>query len=282
MNPRLSATARDPHLERDTGLGLGAAIAVHALLIAGLVFVVQWKSEPPAAVYAELWAPGAAPAAPVEAPPPPPPPPPKAAPEPEPEKPADIVVKTEPKKPEPKKPEPKPEPKKPEPKKPEPKPEPKKPEPKKPEPKPEPKPDPKAAEREAKAAEARHKAELARVMGQSSSAAPGGSPNAVPGAGLSGSAAATYAGQVIGCVRPHIVFAVPDGARRGQFVANFSVRLLPTGEQVGAPKLVKPSGLAAYDAAVERAIRRCDPFPSPKGGTPPREVLLQFDPVELR
>lgn len=265
---------RDPALERDTGLGFAAALAAHAALVIGLILTVHWKSEPPAAVYAELWAPGAAPAPAIEPEPAPPPPPPRVAPEPEPEKPADIVVKTEPKKkPEPKKPEPKPEPKKPEPKKPEPKPEPKK---------PEPKPDPKAAEREAKAAEARRQAELARVMGQSSNAPAGGSPNAVPGAGLSGAAAATYAGQVIACVRPHIVFAVPDGARRGQFVADFLVRLLPTGEQVGAPKLVKSSGLAAYDAAVERAIRRCDPFPNPRGSAPPREVLLQFDPVDLR
>lgn len=267
---------RLPREERDFGAAFFLALAIHAALVAGLVLAVHWKSEPPAAVYAELWAPAAAPAAaPAPEPAPPPPPPPKAAaPEPEPEKPADIVVKTEPPK---KKPEPKPEPRKPEPKKPEPKPEPRKPEPKKPEPR----PDPRAAEREAKAAEARHQAELARVMGQSGNAPAAGSPNAQPGAtGLSGSAAATYAGQVIGCVRPHIVFAVPDGARRGQFVADFLVKLLPTGEQVGAPKLVKSSGLAAYDAAVERAIRRCDPFPSPKGSAPPRELPLRFDPVD--
>ena len=264
---------RQTRPERDIGPAFVLALMVHALLIAGLVFAVHWKSEPPAAVYAELWAPGAAPP-PTVAPPPPPPTPPKAEPEPEPEKPADIVVKTEPKKVE-KKPEPKKEEKKPEPRKPEP---PKKIEPPK---KPEPKPDPKAAEREAKAAEARHKAELARVMGQTTGPV-GGSPNAVPGAGLSGGAAATYADQVIACVRPHIVFAVPDGVKRHQFEAHFTVNLLPTGELVGAPKLVKPSGLPAYDAAVERAIRRCDPFPSPRGSAPPRAITLVFDPVETR
>ncbi|HKO68883.1 MAG TPA: TonB family protein [Burkholderiaceae bacterium] len=45
---------------------------------------------------------------------------------------------------------------------------------------------------------------------------------------------------------------------------------------------MKGSGLAAYDQAVERAIRRCDPFPPPREGTMPRSVRLLFDPVETR
>lgn len=260
--------------ERDMGVSFAAALAIHLILIAGLLLAVRWKTEPPAPVYAELWAPagGGAPApAPVPAPQPAhAPPPPKPAKAPEPPRAADIAVKTEP----PKK---KPEPPREEKKKPEParKPEAaKKSEPAKPA---EPRPDAAAERREAQAAEQRRQAELARVMGQSGP--PGGSPAGVSG-GMSSTALATYSGQVVACVRPHIVFAVPDGTRAKQYVARFTVNLLPTGEQVGTPKLVKSSGLPAFDAAVERAIRRCDPFPSPRGSAPPRSLDLEFDPVD--
>jgi colicin import membrane protein len=65
-----------------------------------------------------------------------------------------------------------------------------------------------------------------------------------------------------------------------QYVSEFEVQLLPTGEQAGAPRLLKSSGLAAYDQAVERAIRRCDPFPRPRDGAMPRSLRLTFDPVD--
>ena len=81
---------------------------------------------------------------------------------------------------------------------------------------------------------------------------------------------------------PHIVFNVPDGVDPKQHVAEFEVQLLPTGEQATAPKLLKASGLAAYDQAVERAIRRCDPFPRPREGAMPRSLRLTFDPVDTR
>jgi colicin import membrane protein len=87
---------------------------------------------------------------------------------------------------------------------------------------------------------------------------------------------------VVGCIRPHIVFNVPDGVKPKQHVAEFEVQLLPTGEQATAPRLLKASGLGAYDQAVERAIRRCDPFPRPREGAMPRSLRLTFDPVDTR
>jgi colicin import membrane protein len=127
---------------------------------------------------------------------------------------------------------------------------------------------------EAKAAEEklaaeRHAAELRRIT------AAAGSPT---GVGIS----AKYHDQIVGCIRPHIVFNLPDGVRAKQHVAEFQVLLAPTGEQMGAPKLLKSSGLAMYDQAVERAIRRCDPFPRPADGPMPRTLSLRFDPVETR
>lgn len=44
---------------------------------------------------------------------------------------------------------------------------------------------------------------------------------------------------------------------------RFTIGLLPTGDFSSAPKLIKPSGNAACDAAVERAIAASEPLPLP-------------------
>ena len=44
---------------------------------------------------------------------------------------------------------------------------------------------------------------------------------------------------------------------------RFEIGLLPTGELSGAPKLIKSSGSAACDEAVERAIMASEPLPLP-------------------
>jgi len=252
--------------EKGTGPAFVISLAAHTLLFLAIAFVVRWKTEPAGPVSAELW--GGLPPVVEPAPPPPPPPPPvkvERAPEPEPVKP-DIVIEQ-------KKPEPKPEPKVE-----------KKPEPvKKAEP---PKPDPKEVElkrrQEAEAKAATKAAEEARQrVLQRTLAAAGGAPTGATAAGGVG-ISRSYEGQVIGCIRPHIVFSVPETLQPKQHVAEFKVTLLPTGEQAGAPRLVKASGLPAFDQAVERAIRRCDPFPRPKEGTMPRELDLRFDPVDTR
>ena len=263
--------------------------------------MVRWKTEPAGTISAELWsgfpaaAPASAPApapAPVPAPivePTPPPPPPRVEPRPapEPERKADIVVEQK------KKPEP---PKKVEP--------PKEP-PKKVEP---PKPDPKKVEalkREAAKAEAAKveaaKAEAAKAATAKAAAdanrryqqevqrlaAAAGGPAGSTGTSATGVTSGGgmprgYEGQVVGCIRPHIVFNVPDGVQPKQHVAEFEVQLLPTGEQATAPKLLKASGLPSFDQAVERAIRRCEPFPRPREGAMPRSLRLTFDPVDTR
>jgi colicin import membrane protein len=83
---------------------------------------------------------------------------------------------------------------------------------------------------------------------------------------------------VVGCIRPRINFQ-SDGLPAKKYVAEFEVQLLPTGE-VGAIKVLRRSGLPAYDDAVERAIWQCKPFPLPPDGS--RSVRLSFDPVETR
>jgi len=243
--------------EKGSGPAFALSLLAHALLFIAIAFAVRWKSEPVGTVSAELWS--LPPPAAVQQPVPPPPPalPKVEPPPPEPPRKADIVEE--------KKPPPKVEPKKEEPKKPEPKKE----EPKKIDP---PKKTEPPKQDETKAAKTAADAQLKRLLTQAGTA-----PTAAAG-GFSDK----YAAQVITCIRPHIVFNVPDSINPQQHVAVFDVMLLPTGEQTGAPRLIKGSGLAAYDQAVERAIRRCDPFPPPREGTMPRSLRLLFDPVETR
>lgn len=271
MSPASGNSAADarrrrwPLPERGSGPAFALSLLAHAMLFIAIAFVVRWKTEAPGTVSAEVWsappvveapAPRPAPVVPV-----PPPPPPRV--EPEPPK-ADIVVA--PKKIAPVIP-PRPVPP---------------PDPPRKEEKKAPPPDLEAAARrdaaekatQAKAAEAQRQAAISRALASAGPSVPAAS----AGAGMSRG----YEAQIIGCIRPHIVFNVPEGLRTQQHVAEFEVQLLPTGEQAAAPRLLKSSGLAPYDQAVERAIRRCDPFPRPREGTMPRSLRLSFDPIETR
>lgn len=271
---------QQPRSEQNTPAAFLLALAMHALLVGALWISVQWRTEPAGAVVVELWS-GSPPPEPVVVAPPPPPAP--ARQEPEPERPdADIVTRKEQKKPPPKA---------------------------------EPLPDPKKVEADKRRAEAEkrrveaekqrldaekkqleverrkqaeaaerkrederrdavRKAEQARMLAQAGSGA--GSPGASAPAGGRGDAG--YAGLLASVIKPRIVFSVPEGTSPNIY-ADFEVDLLPTGE-ILAVRLVKPSGLPGYDAAVERAIRRTDPFPRKADGTVERTVKLIFRPVE--
>lgn len=64
---------------------------------------------------------------------------------------------------------------------------------------------------------------------------------------------------------------------------KFEIGLIPTGELSGAPKLVKSSGNAACDDAVERAIRVSEPLPLPQDASlfsQFRNLKLTFKPNE--
>jgi len=45
---------------------------------------------------------------------------------------------------------------------------------------------------------------------------------------------------------------------------------------------IAESGLPGYDEAVERAIRRTDPFPRRRDGTVERTVIIRFRPVDAQ
>jgi colicin import membrane protein len=247
--------------EKGSGPAFALSILAHALLFIAIAFMVRWKSEPVATVSAELWS---LPPAVVQQPTPPPPPRPVVVepppPEPEPRK-ADIVMEQKKALPPPKVEQKKVVP-----------------------PDPPKKQDTKAADLK-RAAEEKKAAQQLEAAQQA--AAKRALDRALAQAGPAASMAASglsnaYQAQIRGCIRPHIIFNVPDAIRPQQYVAEFEVMLLPTGEQATDPKLLKASGLAAYDQAVERAIRRCNPFPPPQEGTMPRSLRRAVDPVETR
>jgi colicin import membrane protein len=260
---------RRPRLPRSRDnlpTSFGLALLMHGLLFVGMTLAVQWRTQPAAPIVAELWS-SLPPQQVIDvAPPPPPPPPPRI--EPEPEREAEIALKVE------KKPPPKIEPKKEE----------KKPEPKKEEKKPEPKKEP---PKEVKKVDAKKeeppgpRTDMERLMAQAGAApAPGGAPTAgATASGVRGSDGG-YSALVIACVRPHIAFVVPEGTGTNVY-ADFRVELLPDGA-VASVRLVRASGLAGYDAAAERAIRRCDPFPRKRDGTIDRTIDVRMYPVEPR
>lgn len=88
-----------------------------------------------------------------------------------------------------------------------------------------------------------------------------------------------YTGKIVSKIRRNIVMppSVADDAH-----AEFSVTLLPGGSVLSA-RLTKPSGNAAYDNAVERAILKSQPLPLPADAAmfnKFRELKLVFRPVE--
>ena len=258
---------------RESRNAVSAALLMHGLLAAALLFSLQWKDRTPI-VQAELWSamPRDIPATPT---PPAPvvrstPPAPSA---PVPETKADIALKKkeEPKKEEPKKLEP-------------------------------PKVDVLKAQQEAqkkalekklaekKAAEqleAQRRAELARL---------GIDPNAKPGA--AGRDAATKTGVIAGgaevgsktgrdadyesLIQARIKARInyPDRSAANP-EAIVQVDQLPTGEVV-AVKLVRASGTPAWDEAVQRAVWAASPLPKRKDGTVARVLELAFRPKEDR
>ncbi len=85
--------------------------------------------------------------------------------------------------------------------------------------------------------------------------------------------------RIVAKIRRNIVMPpdVPDNAK-----AEFAVTLLPGGSVLSV-KLVKSSGVAAYDSAVERAILKAQPLPLPPDGSlfsRFRELHLKFSPRE--
>ncbi len=253
---------------RENRNAFGAALGMHLLLAAGLVVSLNWSQQTPPPVQAELWsglpaqlpATPSSPQKPVSTPTPPTP----APPEPK----ADISTQ--------KKQEP---PKKPEPPKVDKKKEIERQEAAK-----------KAADqkrveqRAAAQLEAQRKAELARLGLDPNAKAGAKGKDAATKAGVAGGAEigaktgveADYMALIQARIKARINY--PDRAP-GNPEAVVAVTQLPTGE-VTKVRLIKPSGVAAWDEAVQRAIWAASPLPKKKDGTVSRDLELRFRPKE--
>ncbi|OAM52252.1 hypothetical protein A7981_01815 [Methylovorus sp. MM2] len=74
-----------------------------------------------------------------------------------------------------------------------------------------------------------------------------------------------YAGLVDQKIRP---FVNKQLCGTGKPVVTFEITLMPTGEILGSPRLIKGSGMSACDDSIDRAIRQANPLPKP-----PAEIL---------
>ena len=275
LSSHIGQEAFSPPADPYGGRGISLALGAHLLLLAMLFFSLQWSTKPPVALQAELWTslpstsqdtpaptvvPERVPEPVVE------PSPPVTKEKPAPVKP-DIALEDLKKKKKPEK-----EPVKPiEPKKPEPKPEPK------PVKKPEAKPEPKKPDVTDAALNKLRDEEMKRAL-----AAAGGSSGpvnaTVNAAGVKGDLA--YSDKIRAKILGNIVFNLPSDLS-GNPEVIFVVDQLPTGEIISLKK-TKSSGLAAWDDAVERAIRKSDPLPKNKDGAVVRQLEISFRPKDSR
>ena len=297
-----AVTQRDalmPRQPRGLGLGLVLALIAHGLLVLGLAFSVNWRASEPQGIEAELWSATPQAAAPRANPPEPEPPAPQPRPTPPAPKPPEPVAPPQPKVelPDPqiaieqarreaarekadeerreaaKKAQLKREQDK----------------------LAEQKRDEAEREREkladAKAEQERKKQQvekdraeaaqrekerqknLARIMGQAGAT---GGPTDTGTAARSSGPSAGYAGRIRARIKPNILFSDPVS---GNPLATVEVRLAPDGTIIGK-RLVKSSGVKAWDDAVLRAIDRTGVLPRDVDGRVPPPFEIDFRPQD--
>jgi len=117
----------------------------------------------------------------------------------------------------------------------------------------------------------------ARLKALQGMAGASGSDDATGTALKSSGPSGSYGGKVAAAVRPNIVFPDADTVS-GNPMAEFEVRLAPDGTIVGTPKLVKSSGLPAWDDAALRALQKTDRLPRDIDGRVPSSLIVGLKP----
>ncbi len=118
--------------------------------------------------------------------------------------------------------------------------------------------------------EALRKENIARMMQSATGGA--GSPDSGGTAKQASGPSASYGGRVQARVRPYIVF--PDDAP-GNPQAEVEVRTSPDGTIVGS-RIVKPSGVKAWDDAVLAALTKAEVLPRDVDGRVPTPLVIVF------
>ncbi|HEY2929303.1 cell envelope integrity protein TolA [Piscinibacter sp.] len=118
---------------------------------------------------------------------------------------------------------------------------------------------------------AQREANLKRIMGQAGAT---GDASATGSATQSAGPSAGYAGRIKARIKPNIVFT---DTISGNPVAEVEVRLAPDG-RILSHKLLKASGVAEWDDAVQRAIDRTEVLPRDIDGRVPPTMVIAFRP----
>ena len=129
------------------------------------------------------------------------------------------------------------------------------------------------AAREAKEADARHQANIRRMQGLAN--ATGG--ETATGTALNSSGpSASYGGRVAAAVKPNIVFTENVA---GNPSAEVEVRAAPDGT-ITSRRLLKSSGVRAWDEAVLRALDKTERLPKDTDGRVPPQFPMVFRPKD--
>lgn len=122
----------------------------------------------------------------------------------------------------------------------------------------------------AAAAEKRRQENLQRMA----SLAGDGAPNSTGTAAKTAGPSASYAGKVIGKLRPLSVFT---GAIAGNPKAEVEIRVSPDGTIISS-RLVRSSGVPAWDDAVLRTIEKAGSLPRDTDGRVPNPMIIAWGP----
>lgn len=139
------------------------------------------------------------------------------------------------------------------------------------------------AERERKAAEERRRKEeeaaLAKARQEEMERITGGvGSNATNSQG--GRASAEYGAKVATLIKSHTVFNIPNGLA-GNPPVEYAIELLPDGSLRGTPRKIRSSGVPGFDEAVLRAIEKSQPFPrDERSGNVPSSLTVSHKPKD--
>jgi len=131
----------------------------------------------------------------------------------------------------------------------------------------------KQAEQQARQLEAQRAKNLQRITGLAgASGAPGATGTALKSAGPS----ASYAGRIVARIKPNIVFTEDIS---GNPTAEVEVHAASDG-RILASKLIRSSGVPAWDEAVLRAIAKTEVLPRDTDGRVPSPLVISFRPKD--
>ncbi|MBM3398545.1 MAG: cell envelope integrity protein TolA, partial [Betaproteobacteria bacterium] len=121
--------------------------------------------------------------------------------------------------------------------------------------------------------EALRQENLQRMQGMAGAS---GGPNATGTALKSSGPSATYAGRLVGRIKPNIAY---PGDVVGNPRAEVEVRVAPDG-MIQSRRIVQSSGNKAWDEAVLRAIDKTEVLPKDTDGRVPPVIVLGFRPLD--